>query len=80
MLFSVPLSLFALRKGWAGWIIALSFGAAVGALIGDGKLHPHDVDSRIVFGLIGLLYAGIYWLLLRIFNPESFSWPGDTDT
>jgi hypothetical protein len=60
LLVGVPLSVLALRRGWAGWAVALGTGAALGAAAGLAT----GLEAGIV--LPGaLVIAAVYWLALR---------------
>ena len=65
LLFGVPLMIWALKVGKAGWGVALLAGVLVGALISAVLSTP------IALPLGGIL-ALIYWLSLRLLVPDAF--------
>jgi len=65
MLIGVPLSLFALSRGFAGWAAALGFGGLAGALVGA------PLSSAPILAVSGIICAGPYWLTLRWLCPQA---------
>ncbi len=67
LLVALPLSIMAMRRGFAGWAVALLAGLAVGGLIGAGLgLAPWLTAPA------GLIHGGTYWLALRLLAPAVF--------
>ena len=65
LLVGVPLAVFALRRGLAGWLSALLAGIAVGQLI-------TALLSLPLASVMGPFLALIYWLGLRLSVPDAF--------
>ncbi len=65
MLIGVPLSIFALSRGIAGWVATLGFGGLAGALVGA------PIDNAPILAIAGMVCAGPYWLTLRWLRPQA---------
>ena len=68
------LSIWAMRKGWAGWFTAISTGATVGSIalvaIAGGDLNAFPTGI-----VVGSGFAAFFWLVARIRYPKAFVYP-----
>jgi len=71
LLVAVPFSLYLLHIGWAGWAIAI----ATGALPGIVAIPFTDINVIGIVVPFGAMLGLIYWLILRILQPDTFSLP-----
>jgi hypothetical protein len=68
---------FALRRGFAGWGVAISVGAVLPTVIFCILLGTLSfLGVMTFFGTLGALHAGALWLALRWLVPEFFAKPG----
>ncbi|MGJ8612330.1 MAG: hypothetical protein ACSHWY_14605, partial [Octadecabacter sp.] len=76
LLAAVPLSIWAARKGFAGWGIAALGGACAGLLstiIMNGRLVLHP--EVFAFVGIGVFMALAYWGAIRMMHPTAIGVP-----
>lgn len=65
LLIGMPLSVLAMSKGKAGWLVALAAGTIAGGLIGL------LLQVFVVTAPIGALFGGLYWLFTRWLAPAA---------
>ncbi|WP_377507731.1 hypothetical protein [Octadecabacter sp. R77987] len=65
LLIGMPLSVLAMSKGKAGWLVALAAGAIAGGLIGL------LLQAVVVTAPFGALFGGLYWLFTRWLAPAA---------
>ena len=68
------LSIWAMRKGYAGWFIAISTGAT-GSGIALVVAARGDVNAILFWIVVGSGFAAFYWLVARIRYPKAFVYP-----
>jgi len=68
------LSIWAMRKGWAGWFTAISTGATVGS-IALVAIARGDVNAFPTGIVVGSGFAAFFWLVARIRYPKAFVYP-----
>lgn len=75
LLFGVPTAIIAMRRGYGGWLVAVTcgtlFGGITSVLMGFGGTIALTVLS---FG-IGAAIGGAYWLTARLCIPAAFQTP-----
>lgn len=64
---TVPLAILASRLGWAGWGAALIGGGLSGAIVAYLMRGP-----TLMFLLMGIIFGGLYWLIIWLRWPEAF--------
>ncbi len=79
LLFGIPMVYAAIRRGFGGWLVTMAIGAAVGAaiLLMVVWLTMDFAGLRIVVigAGFGAIFAGVYWLAMRLTTPELFRTP-----
>lgn len=72
LLVGLPMMIYAARHNFAGWATAVGFGAAVPGLL-IGLVFGNIIDGFKVFIIPGALFAGVFWLTLRLCNRAAFA-------
>lgn len=75
LLAAAPLAVLALKRGLAGWLVALAAGAAAGAggwmLMWSGLDHVRmGLADLGIMALVGAVLGGAFWLGLRLAAPR----------
>ncbi len=65
----LPLAIYAARRGWAGWAVAVLGGGGFGGMLG---LLWGTMDIFLASLGLGIVLGGIYWLILRLRAPHVF--------
>lgn len=76
LILGVPLVHTAIRKGFGGWAVALGIGGVAGAIVLSLSVWSFLSFPTVRIGLIGAgfgaLFAGVYWLVMRLTAPALF--------
>lgn len=73
LLVGVPLSILAMARGYAGWLVSTLAGAVIGLLCGMFLESPEFMAPG------GALMGGLYWIFLRWLAPAALLVPLDQD-
>lgn len=68
---AIPAAMFAMNKGYAGWLIATLAGGLVGSLIFAFFLEI-DNEGLLAGSLFGMAFGAVFWIGARVSTPAAF--------
>ncbi|MQQ07683.1 hypothetical protein GFB49_04370 [Epibacterium sp. SM1979] len=71
IILTIPLAMFAIKTGFAGWAVATASGGIVGYLL-FRYVFDFDGIALLLGAGFGVAYAAIFWFAARLSTPLAF--------
>ena len=79
LILGIPLVYTAIRRGFGGWLVTMAIGALVGMVVLLATvwlaLEVTGLRIALIGATFGGVFAGVYWLTMRLTTPALFRRP-----